>query len=170
LRKELALCHFYLSCTEIGSLSAESHWRVFGEGDTGFRLRLRLTPAIAELRRIRYGSSPTPSLLSAVDADLLKRLKRTFLPQGVSRVAAFSLGRNLAYEDELRLLVSNPPTDWIKSDNEDSYITLPFDMNHSVCRVDLLGITCAQAADEPKIRQLAAQNGFSALAIDARVP
>jgi len=167
LRKELADRHFYVSCTEVGSESAESHWRVFADGGKGCHLRLRLTPKIGDLRRIRYGS-PERALLTKIDAALREGIKRTFFPQGASRVAAYSLGSHLSYEDELRLLVSNPPEQTIIEDGGYRYIALSLNKDNDACRVDLLGITCGQAADVAVVRECAAECGFSDLHVDAR--
>ena len=154
IRRELAANYFYTSFTAVGGASAQSHWDVFADRGTGFCLRFHLTPRNAELRRIQYQSG-AKSLLTLIDEDLKAAVSRTFLPGGVARLTAFYLQQDLAYEDEIRLLVSNPPPSSKFKNGPDDYIAINISQGNPWCVLKLLGITCGQAADVPRVRKLA---------------
>lgn len=167
IRRELAGAFFYASFTTPGSPSEDILWREFADLGTGYRLRFRLTPRAAELRAIRYQSTGN-SLLTALDEDLIAATGRRFFPRGVARITAFSLRKSLAHEGETRLLVPNPPQAARFSHSGD-FIALQMGPNTNPwCQIELLGVTCGQAADVPKITALAQSLGYSALTIDAR--
>lgn len=167
LREKLAGCHFYLSCTEVGSGSELSHWNVFADGGDGYRLRLRVSPVKGDLRRIRYRPDER-SLLSELDEDLKREIGRTFFPFGVSRVTAFSLRQGLGYEDEVRLMVSNPPRDWVLGSGKERYIEIDFATDNEACRIDLVGVTCGRSKDVPIIKAALNQHGFAGVEVDHR--
>jgi hypothetical protein len=166
IRRDLAANFFYASFTAVSSASA-SHWNVFAEGGTGFCLRFHLTPSNAELRRIRYQSG-SKSLLTLIDEDLKDAVSRTFLPRGVAQLTAFCLQQHLAYEDEIRLLASNPPLSSKFKSGPDDYIAIDISQDNPWCTVRLLSITCGQAADVPRVRQLAQRFGFNVSSVSMR--
>jgi hypothetical protein len=181
IRRELAENYFYASFTVVGSASAHEHWDVFADRGTGFCLRFHLTPRNAELRRIQYQSG-AKSLLTLIDEDLKAALGRTFLPRCVARLTAFHLQQDLAYEDEIRLLISNPSRSLKFKSGLDDYIAIDIGQGNPCrvlrllgikqenpwCAVRLLSITCGQADDVARVRQLMKRFGFNNLAIDVR--
>ncbi|MGO9171321.1 MAG: hypothetical protein ACLP7P_05070 [Rhodomicrobium sp.] len=181
IRRELSTNYFYTSFTAVGSASAESHWNVFAASGTGYCLRFHLMPRNAEVRRIRYQAG-AKSLLTLIDEELKAKVSRTFLPRGVARLTAFYLQQHLAYEDEIRLLVSNPPSASKFKSGPDDYIAIDISSPCCVarllgidirqenpwCGVRLLGITCGQAADVPRVQQLARRFDFSNVTIEVR--
>ena len=86
-------------------------------------MRFHLTPRNAELRRIQYQSN-AKSLLTLIDEELKTAVSRTFSSHGVARLTAFYLQQHLAYEDEIRLLVSNPPPTSKFKSGPDDYIAI----------------------------------------------
>jgi hypothetical protein len=145
IRRELASNYFYMSFTAVGSASAASHWNVFADGGAGYCLRFQITPKLADLRRIQYHSG-NPDALTLLDNDLKAAIGRTFFPRGTAKVTAFSLYQNLAYEDEIRLLVSNPPAGWKFSSNGNDYISINLGAANPTCDVELTRIACGRAA------------------------
>jgi hypothetical protein len=167
IRHELAAKLFYTSFTAPGSASADSHWNVFADGGAGFCLRFQLTPKNADLRRIRYQPA-TKSLLTLLDEDLKAGTGRTFLPRGVAKITAFSLKQHLAYEDEIRLLIANPPVTSKFKRGSDNYIAIPIGQFNPWCHVGLLRIMCGNVADVPSIKNLARSSGLENLTVDTR--
>jgi hypothetical protein len=167
IRRELACNFYYASFTAVGSQSAGSHWNVFADGGTGFCLRLQLEPKAADLRRIQY-LDDGPSPLTALNGDLMAAIGRTFFPRGAARITAFSLFKNLQHEDEIRLLVSNPPAEWkFKSDGIDR-IAIEIGAKNPVCNIELKSITCGRTGDVAQARVLADSAGFKGVTVDAR--
>lgn len=167
IRRELADNFYYASFTAVGSQSADSHWNVFADGGTGYCLRFHLEPNAAELRRIQY-LDDEPSPLMALNDDLKAAIGRTFAPRGVARLTAFSLFKNLQYEDEIRLLVSNPPAEWKFKSNGDDRIAIEIGASNPVCGIELRSITCGRSDDLAQTRDLAEAAGFRGITIEGR--
>jgi hypothetical protein len=167
IRRELAGNFYYASFTAVGSQSADSHWNVFADGGTGYCLGLHLDPKAADLRRIQYLDDEL-SPLTALNDDLKASIGRTFAPRGVARLTAFSLFKNLQYEDEIRLLVTIPPAEWkFKSDGIDR-IAIEIGTENPLCNIELKSITCGRTGDIGQARDLADSAGFSGITVYAR--
>jgi hypothetical protein len=101
--RELAEDLFFLSLSRPNKVTENELWDGFGAEGRGVRLRLRITPAYADLRNVYYG--PKPTVLKLINDELTLKVQRPFIPRGVSRLCAFYLPMNYNTERETRLLV-----------------------------------------------------------------
>lgn len=167
IRKDLAQNYFYTSFTAVGSASAATHWNDFSAQGSGFCLRFSLTPNSADLRNIQYQTN-AKTLLTRIDEELKASIGRTFFPRGIARLSAFYLGQDLAYEDEIRLMVSNPQAVTKFMHRGYEYVAIRLEFDNPWCAVRLSSITCGNAGDEQYVRRLTQRFGFDHITIHAR--
>jgi len=96
---------FYTSFTDPNP--SDYLWDLFGDRGNGLRLRFEVTPAAAQLRRIRYQTGTT--LLKLINDALVQAGLPRFILKGVSRVGAFYLPMMFEGESETRLLAKRFP-------------------------------------------------------------
>jgi hypothetical protein len=109
-----------------------------------------------------------PTLLKEIDADFQAKLQRVFLPWRISQLCAFYLTTTFKGEDELRLLISNPPTDRRFDHNGDAYIAIPIGIDNDMCRLDLIEVYCGSKALIAPTRELLEREGFKAVKVALR--
>lgn len=168
-RTDLARNYFYTSFSPIGSGAEDRHWQIFGRGE-GVRLRFKLSPQTAELRRIVYHQDSNPSILASLNKELSTRIGRVFTPWSVARVSAFRLPEDLSYEDEIRLLVGNPPEQGRPVIDGHEYFRLPIDTMNEWCNVHLREIACDRSVDRAAVEDLVQHSTFKNVPVTGRTP
>jgi hypothetical protein len=147
--KELSDDLFYTSFTDETTKNELDMWSVFGKGETGARLRVRLTPTKAELRTVLYEPSAR-TLLNEMNDALADVGMAAFLPWTISRIGAFYLPSTLFVESEARLLVKRHKSIKLPTvrNNEGEYLPIRLAEENEFCRIDVPEVILGRNADK----------------------
>lgn len=157
---------YYVSFTPTAIPDNDGLWQIFGRNEHSLRFRIEPRP-LAQFRRIRYQDGQ-PTLLKAIDTALQDKVQRVFLPRRISQLCAFYLTAVLKGEDELRLLIPNPPTDRKFEHLGESYIAVPIGTDNDVCRLDLLEVYCGSKDLMAPTREMLDGCGFATVKVALR--
>jgi hypothetical protein len=164
MKRQLASCLYYTSFSPIGTPAEPNHWNMFALG-RGYRLRFYLKPANADLRLMKY-SGGEPGLYTRINDEVRQRTGRTLVPWGIARLSAFYLNRKYRDEDEIRLLVANPPG--IVDRDGAKHFPIELGTDNPWCKVTLNEVVCGQADDVATVEGLLRSNGFEDVDVSVR--
>jgi hypothetical protein len=157
---------YYASFTPAAMPNNDDLWQTFGNDEHCLRFRIEPRP-VAQFRRMQYQDGH-PTLLKEIDAAFRARVQRIFLPRRISQLCAFYLTQSFKGEDELRLLIPNPPPERTFDHAGDTYIAIPIGAENDMCRLDLLEVYCGSQALVDPTRELLDREGFSTVKVSLR--
>jgi hypothetical protein len=138
---------FYVSLARPGASNEPYMWNVFAGQGRGVRLRLQLSPQLADLRGIQYAQA-SRTLLNRINDALTWENQPPFVPWTISRIGGFYLPSNLNVEDEVRLMIKRHKdgTDLTRSDGKYDFWPVPIGRHNPVCLIELTAIECGPNA------------------------
>jgi hypothetical protein len=167
LYQELVEDLFFCSFTLPGP-NAPRMWNVFADDSRGVRMRFRVTPLRADLRKVGY-SEGRKTTFGEINTTL-RQQGLIYTPWGISRICAFYLGREYKHEDEYRLLVKRFAVDRSRANGDHRVWPVQIvgagdQSDDSFCKLELVSVTRAPRAKTDVLRRLLDDAGFVSIPV-----
>lgn len=169
LYEELVEDLFYASFVEVTHPLAERMWEDFGDRGKGVRIRLRVTPHCADLRKVAYQGDDATTLKKIAD-KLWSQLELVYTPWTISRICAFYLTFGFQHENEVRLLAKRHVGSADRTILFNQFRVWPIPIASSmsgasdpVCSIEMIGITPGGRARPESVRDILEGSPFHSI-------